>query len=67
MKKNTKAKKQPAKEAKCFCPYCDEEIMLAGSPLCQVCGIAFLRCNKCGITVLEKGSTTCPECGEPLC
>lgn len=67
MKKNTIAKKKPVKEQKCFCPYCDEEIILSDAPWCQACKIVFLRCDTCGITVLERGVTICPLCGATLC
>ena len=67
MKKNMKAKKKPAKEQRCVCPYCDEEIILSDAPWCQACKIVFQRCDICGITILEKDLTTCPECGAPLC
>ena len=54
------------KEGRCVCPYCDEEMMLADSPLCQACGVVFLQCAMCQITVLDREATSCPKCGEPL-
>jgi len=55
-----------AKEERCVCPYCDEEISISSSRLCQACGVVFKHCVKCQITVLAKEATVCPKCGEPL-
>jgi hypothetical protein len=62
MKKEKKAEKQE----KCFCPYCEEELIVASFPYCKPCGIVFSRCLKCNITVLDKDAVICPNCGEPL-
>ncbi len=59
-------KQKPAKEEKCVCPYCEEEVTVSYVPLCKPCGIIFQRCLKCEITILDKKATHCPKCGEPL-
>ena len=59
-------KENTAKETRYLCPYCDIEIMAANYPFCQACGIPFLQCVKCQITVLDKKAEKCPKCGEPL-
>jgi rRNA maturation endonuclease Nob1 len=58
MKENT------AKEKRC--PYCDVEIMAANFPFCQACGVVFLQCEKCQLSVLDKEAKNCPKCGGPL-
>ena len=55
-----------AKEERCKCPYCEEEVILANFPFCQPCGVVFRYCLKCQITVLDREATNCPKCGEPL-
>ncbi len=64
MKKKMKAAKQ--NEGRCVCPYCEEEMVISSSPLCQACGVVFLRCLECGITVLDREAKNCPKCGAPL-
>ena len=59
-------KEEKAKEERCICPYCDEELAVADSPLCKACGVVFRHCTKCQITVLDREATICPKCGEPL-
>ena len=59
-------KENTAKEERCVCPYCDEGLIDASSPLCQACGVVFRHCVRCQITVLSREVTTCPKCGEPL-
>ena len=59
-------KEKKAKEQRCICPYCEEELIVASSPLCQACRVVFLHCLKCQITVLDREATNCPKCGEPL-
>ena len=60
MKKNT------SEEKRCVCPYCEEEMIDARSPMCRACGVVFRHCVKCQITVLDREATNCPKCGEPL-
>jgi len=59
-------KEKKAKEERCLCPYCEEELVVAYAPFCQACGIVFRHCLKCEMTVLDKDATKCPKCGEPL-
>lgn len=59
-------KQKKAKEERCFCPYCEEELTISYAAFCQPCGIVFRRCLNCGITVLDKEATKCPKCGEIL-
>lgn len=62
--KNTK-KEQPAKKL-CTCPYCEVELVVAPFPFCHTCGLAVQHCVVCEITVLDKKTTKCPQCGGPL-
>jgi hypothetical protein len=62
MKKAEKAKKGE----KCFCPYCEEALVVTSCPFCLVCGAVFSYCVSCQITVLDREATNCPKCGEPL-
>jgi hypothetical protein len=65
MKKKEKRQKS-AKEERCICPYCEEELIVANLPYCQACAIVFRQCVRCQITVLDKEAANCPKCGEPL-
>lgn len=58
--------KEKKDEERCICPFCDDEIIVSASPICQSCDIVFLYCRKCQITVLDREATHCPKCGEPL-
>jgi len=53
------------KESGCFCPYCEEGIVLEISPFCQSCQIVLRYCSRCRI-VVEREATVCPQCGQPL-
>ena len=59
-------KEKKAKEKRCLCPYCEEELIAASLPYCKPCGIVFCRCIKCRLTVLDKKAKNCPKCGGPL-
>ena len=61
-----KEEKKTEKQERCFCPYCEEELVMANLPYCRPCRIVFLRCIRCNITVLDRKATKCPQCGEPL-
>ena len=50
------------KERKCFCPYCEEELVISGLPYCQPCGVTLRYCIKCQI-VVEREAEVCPQCG----
>jgi hypothetical protein len=50
---------------KCFCPYCDEEIILAELPYCQPCGVTLRYCRHCQIAV-PREAEVCPQCGGKL-
>ncbi len=53
------------KERRCFCPYCEEEILTAGFLYCQPCGVTLRYCIKCQIAVVRE-ATVCPQCGGEL-
>ena len=59
-------KEKSAKKERCFCPYCEEELIAAESPLCQLCKVTFYRCSACHVVLLDKKATICPECGAPI-
>jgi len=48
-----------------FCPYCDEEIMTAGLPYCQACGVTIFYCPKCR-KPLPRHNKVCPHCGAEI-
>jgi hypothetical protein len=54
------------KEHRCLCPYCEEELVIAGCPFCHACGAVINYCVSCGVIVSDFNATTCPECGAPL-
>jgi predicted RNA-binding Zn-ribbon protein involved in translation (DUF1610 family) len=58
-------KEKKAKEEKCLCPYCEEEV-IASCPLCHACGAVFSYCVSCQIVVPDEKAAVCPECGAPL-
>jgi len=62
MKRSEKAKE---KEERCFCPYCEGEIVMAAFPYCQPCGVVLRYCVKCQIAVVRE-ATVCPQCGGEL-
>ncbi len=47
------------------CPYCDEEIMAADSPLCQACRVAIFYCPRCR-EPLVRDNELCPHCGAEI-
>ena len=51
-----------AKKKKCRCPYCDEEIMAANFPYCQVCKVEVHYCSECR-QPLPREAEVCPHCG----
>ncbi len=54
-----------AKERKRSCPYCEEQILTAGFPYCQPCGVTLRFCVSCQIAV-EREAEVCPQCGGEL-
>jgi len=65
MKNNTK--KQPAKrEGNCYCPYCEEELILVNAPFCTACRLAIVRCTTCLTVLKDEDAKTCHKCGTPL-
>jgi len=66
MKKENMKKKPAKKGEECFCPYCEEELILEGAPFCAACKLIVIRCTKCLTVVTDKEAKTCPRCGEPL-
>ena len=53
------------KQSSCKCPYCDAELKLKESPICQVCHIKILHCPECGYRV-SNNIDKCPNCGVRL-
>lgn len=56
---------QKGERERCLCPYCDEEIMAADLPNCQVCGITTFYCPKC-LKPLPRDNKVCPHCGAKI-
>lgn len=57
---------EPMKTRRCHCPFCNEEILEAGLPFCQFCGISVFYCPLCQNPV-PPDSATCPRCGADIC
>ncbi len=53
------------KKGRCFCPYCDAEIIIANFPYCQVCRITIFYCPKCR-KPLPRDNRVCPHCGAEI-
>ena len=60
-----KRSEKPKEEIKHLCPYCEEEILTAGFPFCQPCGVSLRYCVRCQIAVVRE-ATVCPQCGGEL-
>jgi endogenous inhibitor of DNA gyrase (YacG/DUF329 family) len=60
-RKDKKADEKPVRS----CPYCDEEVMEAEFPFCQLCGVNILYCPECHKPV-SRESKVCPECGAEI-
>ena len=50
------------KQGRCFCPYCEKELVISNLPYCQPCGMTLRYCTKCQIAVVRE-ATVCPRCG----
>ena len=50
---------------KCFCPYCDEKVVMEVPPFCKPCGVTLRYCSSCQIAV-PREAKACPECGGKL-
>jgi hypothetical protein len=50
------------KERRCFCPYCEEEIVWETFPFCQPCSVTLRYCVRCQIAVVRE-AMVCPQCG----
>ncbi len=57
-------KRKPEKE-RCFCPYCDAEIMKLDLPICQACAVTIFYCPKCR-KPLPREKRVCPHCGAEI-
>ena len=53
------------RKARCFCPYCDQEIGEEVSHFCKPCRVVLRRCVKC-LVVVEADVKVCPQCGHAL-
>jgi hypothetical protein len=53
------------KRKRCFCPYCEEELVISGLPYCQPCGVVLHYCTNCQIAVVREAEV-CPQCGGKL-
>ncbi len=61
-----KRREEPeGRQGKCFCPYCEEELVISALPYCQPCGVTLRYCIKCQIVVVRE-ATVCPQCGDEL-
>jgi predicted amidophosphoribosyltransferase len=58
------AERKEEKE-RCFCPYCDVEIISADFPFCQVCRITIFYCPECR-RPLPRENRICPHCGAEI-
>ena len=54
-----------SKEKKCFCPYCEEELVISVLPYCQPCAVTLRYCIRCQIAVVRE-AMVCPQCGGEL-
>lgn len=54
--------KEPKGKNKCFCPYCEEELVISPPPYCQVCKVTLRYCTRCQIVVTREAAV-CPQCG----
>ena len=54
-----------SKEKKCFCPYCEEELIISVLPYCQPCAVTLRYCMRCQIAVVRE-LEACPQCGGKL-
>ncbi len=59
------SEEQKSKEGRCFCPYCEEELVIFALPYCQPCGVTLRYCIRCQIAVVRE-ATVCPQCGGEL-
>ena len=57
-----KAQKQAKGKEPHACPFCDEEMVAADLPYCQVCGVRVFLCPQCKKPV-TRDKETCPSCG----
>ena len=53
------------KQRRCFCPYCEEELIISVLPYCQPCAVTLRYCMRCQIAVVRE-ATVCPRCGGEL-
>ena len=53
------------KQEKCFCPYCEEKMVISTLPYCQPCDVTLHYCIKCQIAVTREAEA-CPQCGGKL-
>jgi len=60
-----RSEKPNEKVKKHLCPYCEKEILTAGFPFCQPCGVSLRYCVRCQIPVVRE-ATVCPQCGGEL-
>lgn len=56
---------EPKEKKQTYCPYCDEEIMKAGLPYCQACGLTIFYCPRCR-KPLARENEVCPHCGADI-
>ena len=57
--------KNELEKARCFCPYCDEEIAEVSSPYCEVCKVTVFYCPECR-KPLSRDNKVCPHCGTEI-
>ena len=54
-----------ARKERLFCPYCEEEIVEALFPYCQVCKITIFYCPRCR-KPLPRDKKVCAHCGAEI-
>jgi hypothetical protein len=60
-----KTKEPKEKKGRCFCPYCEEEVVISVMPYCQPCDVTLRYCARCQIAVVKEAEA-CPQCGGEL-
>ena len=61
-----KESKEPKEMARrCFCPYCEEEVVMEVLPFCKPCTVTLRYCRHCQIAV-PRQAEVCPQCGGKL-
>ena len=57
-----KSKESESKVVRCFCPYCEKELVISTLPYCQACAITIFYWPECQ-KPLPRDNEVCPHCG----